>query len=106
MAMINYIQPDGKEISVKVNSGDSVMQGAMDNMIDGIVAECGGGCSCATCHVYIDDAWMDKVGPAIDMEKEMLEAGTNMRPNSRLSCQVEVTDDLDGMTVRIPAEQY
>lgn len=106
MPLINYIEPNGATREIEVESGASVMQGAVDNMVDGILAECGGGCSCATCHVYIDEAWLAKVGEASDIEKEMLDCTLDPRPTSRLSCQVIVTDAMDGLVVRIPESQY
>jgi len=99
MPIIHYIEAD-------VAVGSTVMQGAVDNMIDGILAECGGSCSCATCHCYVDEAWFDKVGEAGGTEKTMLEMAMEQQPTSRLSCQIEVTEDLDGLVVRLPASQY
>ena len=106
MAQITYIEHDGTEHQVQVEDGYTVMQAALDNMLEGIVAECGGACSCATCHCYIDDAWIDKVGQPEDMEKEMIEFAANVKDNSRLGCQVKVTEELDGMVVRLPESQY
>ncbi len=106
MPVINYISADGAINEIEVASGSSVMQGAVDNMIDGIVAECGGSCSCATCHCYVDDAWIEKVPAPSEMEKDMLECVLEPQPNSRLSCQIEVTDDLDGLVVRLPESQF
>jgi ferredoxin, 2Fe-2S len=71
----------------------------------GIVAECGGACSCATCHVHVDEAWSEKVGPPSPMEEDMLDFAFDVRPTSRLSCQIKVTDELDGLIVRTPAQQ-
>jgi 2Fe-2S ferredoxin len=105
MPTINYIKPDGECVPVDVPLGSSIMQGAVDNMIEGILAECGGACSCATCEVHVDATWLDRVGVAEDLELHMLEASAAMRPNRRLSCQIEVTDDLDGLVVSIPANQ-
>ena len=105
MAKITYIEHDEKQIEVDVNPGLSVMEGGVNNGVPGIVAECGGGCSCATCHCYIDEAWLDKVGPPDSMEADMLEYAFEPRDNSRLSCQIEVTDELDGLIVRLPAQQ-
>jgi 2Fe-2S ferredoxin len=102
--MVRFIQADGREIEVDVHNGDSLMQGAVDAMVDGIIAECGGGCNCATCHVYVDEAWLKTVGNAEDMEKDLLEATSALRNNSRLSCQIEVGPELEGLIVRIPAE--
>ena len=82
------------------------MQGAMDNMIEGILAECGGACSCATCHCYMGEAWAAKTGEASDMEKDMLDAVLDQRKTSRLSCQVAVTAEMDGLVVHLPESQY
>ncbi len=106
MPQITYIEANGAEYEIDVPVGNSVMQGAVDNMIDGILAECGGACACATCHCYVDENWTAKVGPASDIEKEMLEATPDPRDNSRLSCQIEVTEELDGLIVRLPESQY
>jgi len=106
MPQITYISHDGNATEVDVPVGNSVMQGAVDNMIDGIVAECGGSCSCATCHCYVDEAWVSKLPPASGMEKDMLECVLEPRPNSRLSCQLEVTEDLDGLVVHLPESQF
>jgi 2Fe-2S ferredoxin len=107
MALVTYIEHDGTEYKVEVPSGDTVMQGALNNMVEGIVAECGGGLACATCHCYVDDAWMGRVGEAEGVEKEMLEAASaEVKPNSRLSCQLTVTEEWDGLVVRLPESQY
>lgn len=106
MATITYIEHDGTTKEVFVNNGSSVMQGAVDNMVEGIVAECGGACACATCHCYVDEAWLEKTGGPSDTEKDMLEMVLDLQPNSRLSCQIQVTDELDGLVVRVPESQY
>ena len=106
MALITYIANDGTSTQVEVEIGSSVMQGAIDNSVNGIIAECGGACSCATCHCYVDEAWLDKVGEPNELEKEMLEFVLHPQPNSRLSCQIEITDALDGLVVRLPESQY
>lgn len=106
MPVITYISHSGEINEIEVANGTSVMQGAVDNMIDGIVAECGGSCSCATCHCYVDEAWTDKIPPASEMEKDMLECVLEPQPNSRLSCQITVTDELDGLVVRLPESQF
>ena len=106
MPMIRYIEADGAEYEAEVPVGSTVMQGAVDNMIDGILAECGGCCSCATCHCYVDEAWFDKVGEAEGNEKAMLEMAVDPQLTSRLSCQIEVTEELDGLVVRLPEAQY
>jgi ferredoxin, 2Fe-2S len=105
MAKITYIENNGTERRVDVANGATVMQGAVDNNVRGIIAECGGACSCATCHVYVDDAWMEKVGRRGELEGDMLEAVVDLRPTSRLSCQIAVSDALDGLVVHMPAKQ-
>ncbi len=105
MPSIKFINHDGSEADVHVASGTSVMQAAVDNGISGIVADCGGACSCATCHCYIDEAWLDKVPEADEVEAQMLDFVMDVQPNSRLSCQVIVEDPLDGLVVRLPASQ-
>ena len=106
MPVVTYISADGAINEVEVTSGTTVMQGAVDNMIDGIVAECGGSCSCATCHCYVDEGWQGKVPAASEMEKDMLECVLEPRDNSRLSCQITVTDELDGLVVNLPDSQF
>ncbi|WP_216695152.1 2Fe-2S iron-sulfur cluster-binding protein [Dietzia psychralcaliphila] len=105
MTQVKYIQDGNSETIVGAN-GDSVMMTAVQNGIEGIVAECGGSLSCATCHVYVDEDWFGRTGPVSEDELEMLEGAMSPAgPTSRLSCQIELTDDLDGLTVRIPEEQ-
>jgi len=106
LALITYIDNDGTSRTVQVESGSTVMRGAVDNFIEGIVAECGGAMSCATCHCYVDPAWLDQVGPPGDVEREMIDCTSEPRPNSRLSCQIPVTDSLDGLVVHLPESQY
>jgi len=106
MPKITYIQFDGAEQTVEVRKGLSVMEGAIKNNVPGIDADCGGACACATCHVYVDEAWRAKTGSASAMEESMLDFAQNVAPNSRLSCQIRVTDDLDGLIVRLPEEQH
>jgi 2Fe-2S ferredoxin len=106
MPKITYIQFDGAEQTVEVRKGLSVMEGAIKNNVPGIDADCGGACACATCHVYVDEAWREKTGTASAMEESMLDFAQNVAPNSRLSCQIRVTDDLDGLIVRLPEEQH
>lgn len=106
MPSITFIDHQGSKTTVKADSGSTVMQAATDNMIEGILAECGGACACATCHCYIDETWADKVGSADSSEAEMLEHTFEPKSTSRLSCQVTVTDDMDGLVVHLPAEQY
>lgn len=108
MAKVTYISFDGESKTVEIEDGESVMRGAMENGIDGIVAECGGGLACATCHCYVDEAWADKAGtPTSQDERDMLEmTAAEIKPTSRLSCQIEVSGDLDGLVVHLPEAQY
>ena len=106
MPKITYIAFDGEETTVDAKEGMSVMQSAVNNGVDGIVAECGGACSCATCHVYVDEEWLGKLPEAQAMEKEMLDFVMSPQPNSRLSCQIKVTAELDGLVVNTPESQY
>jgi 2Fe-2S ferredoxin len=105
MAKITFIQPDGSEQVVAGEPGMTVMETAKKNLVAGIEAECGGACSCATCHVYVDDAWREKVGGPSPMEEDMLDFGYDVKPNSRLSCQIKVSAELDGLIVRTPERQ-
>jgi len=106
MTKITYIEFDGTEHPVEVRNGLTVMEGAIKNNVPGIDADCGGACACATCHVYVDEAWREKTGTASAMEESMLDFAQNVQPNSRLSCQIKVTDALDGLIVRMPEEQH
>ena len=105
MAKITFIQHNGSEQTVDGQTGMTVMETAVKNMVPGIDADCGGACACATCHVYVDEAWREKVGSPSPMEEDMLDFGFDVRPNSRLSCQIKVTDDLDGLIVSTPERQ-
>lgn len=106
MPKIKYIEHSGKEHEVDVPAGWSVMEGAVKNLIPGIDADCGGACACATCHVFVDQAWLDKLPPKQDMEETMLDFAPDMAANSRLSCQIKVTPALDGLVVRMPKSQH
>ena len=101
MPKVTYITPDGERHEVDVETGYTVMEGAINNNIDGIVAECGGACACATCHSYIDAAWADKMPEMDDMEDSMLDAAYDRRDTSRLTCQIEVNEALDGLVVHV-----
>jgi 2Fe-2S ferredoxin len=105
MAKITYVEHDGTEHVVDVADGLSVMEGAVNNMIPGIDADCGGACACATCHVYVDESFMDKIEPKEDMEQTMLDFAPDVKETSRLSCQIKVSDELDGLVVRMPEHQ-
>ena len=106
MAKITYIEFDGTEHVADVRAGLSVMEGAVRNNIPGIDADCGGACACATCHVYVDEAWTEQTGERSAMEESMLDFAENVAENSRLSCQIRVTDALDGLVVRMPEDQH
>ncbi|MET0295151.1 2Fe-2S iron-sulfur cluster-binding protein [Caulobacter sp. 73W] len=106
MAKITYIEHDGTEHVVDVKPGLTVMEGAVKNNIPGIDADCGGACACATCHVYVKEEWRDKTGTASAMEESMLDFAENVEANSRLSCQIKVTDELDGLVVSMPENQH
>jgi 2Fe-2S ferredoxin len=106
MPLIFYTDHDGQQFEADVPIGTSVMQGAVDNGIDGILGECGGNQCCATCHCYVDDRWIEKTGLAEGSEFEMVAAAPEPKPNSRLSCQIKVTEALDGLSVHLPASQY
>ena len=108
MPLVIYVEADGARHEVDVPLGENVMRGAVNNGVEGIVGECGGGLACATCHCYVDAAWADKVGgPSSDDERDMLEsAAAEVRPTSRLSCQIVLTPELDGLVVELPERQY
>ena len=105
MAKIKYIEHNGKEHIVEVQNGLTVMEGAVQNDIPGIDADCGGGMSCATCHVYVNEEWLDKLPEKEDGEEDMLDMAFEPKKNSRLSCQLIVSDTLDGLEVNIPSKQ-
>ena len=108
MPKVSYVASDGSETMIDLPVGENVMRGALYNGIEGIVGECGGGLSCATCHCYVDERWTAAVGgPASQAEEELLEsAAAEVKPNSRLSCQIEMRDALDGLVVHLPETQY
>jgi 2Fe-2S ferredoxin len=105
MPKITYIEHDGTSRTVDAEAGTTVMETAIRNGVPGIEAECGGACSCATCHVHVDDAWTEKAGKPSPMEEDMLDFAFDVRPTSRLSCQIKVTDELDGLVVHTPEQQ-
>ncbi|HSZ50635.1 MAG TPA: 2Fe-2S iron-sulfur cluster-binding protein [Caulobacteraceae bacterium] len=106
MAKITYIQHSGAEHVVDVQSGLTVMEGAVKNNVPGIDADCGGAAACATCHVYVDESWLAQTGGRTAMEESMLDFAEAVEPNSRLSCQIKVSDVLDGLVVRLPENQH
>ena len=106
MPKITYIEYDGTAHPIEVPVGLTVMQGAVDNMVPGIDADCGGACACATCHVYVDPAWLSRTGTPNGQEANMLSFAAVTESNSRLSCQIPVTAELDGLVVRMPEGQH
>jgi len=105
MPRLKFIAFDGTEFDIQADNGSTLMENAVRNGVPGIEAECGGACACATCHVYVDEAWAEIVGPPEPMEEDMLDFAYDVRPTSRLSCQVRVREELDGLTVRVPERQ-
>ena len=105
MAKITFVNADGTARMVDAETGSTAMEAAIRNDIAGIDAECGGACACATCHVYVDDAWIEKTGKAQPMEEDMLDFAFDVRPSSRLSCQIKISEALDGLVLRLPARQ-
>jgi ferredoxin, 2Fe-2S len=106
MPKITFIQPDGSSQVVDIQAGMTVMEAAKLNNIAGVEAECGGACACATCHVYVDAAWVKTVGKPEPMEEDMLDFAFDVQEDSRLCCQIKVTPAIDGLVVRIPAKQF
>jgi 2Fe-2S ferredoxin len=105
MPKVTFIEFDDTVHTIEAELGSTIMEAALQGGVTSIVAECGGACSCATCHVYIDDAWVDRVGAKTDEEEDQLDTTFDVRPNSRLSCQIKVTEALDGLVLRTPSYQ-
>tara|TARA_B100001057_G_C22543454_1_gene830565 strand:- start:418 stop:738 length:321 start_codon:yes stop_codon:yes gene_type:complete len=105
MPKINYIDHKGNTQTVNVDNGLTVMEGAIQNNIPGIDADCGGSMACATCHVYVQESWLDKLSSAEEAEKDMIDMAYEPKKNSRLSCQIIVSDEIDGLTVTTPEKQ-
>ena len=105
MTKITFIDAAGQSRTVEAEAGSTVMETALKNAIPGIEAECGGACACATCHVYVDESWVERLGKAEQMEEDMLDFAFDVRPTSRLSCQIKVRPELDGLTVSTPEKQ-
>ncbi|RUO74110.1 (2Fe-2S)-binding protein [Pseudidiomarina sediminum] len=101
-----YIDAKGNQFEADIPVGQNLMEGAVDNMIDGILGECGGVMACATCHVYVAKEWQDKLPPASEREDDMIDMAIEPEENSRLSCQIEMTEELDGITVYLPRSQF
>ena len=105
MPKLTFVDADGTARSVEAEAGSTVMEAAIRNAVPGIEAECGGACACATCHVYVSDEWIGKTGKALPMEEDMLDFAFDVRPVSRLSCQIKLSAELDGLIVMTPARQ-
>ena len=106
MVKVTFVESSGAEKVVDAPEGSTVMEAAVKNGVGGILAECGGACTCATCHVYVDEAWVAKTGSATGDEEEMLTLAVDPQPNSRLSCQIALSAELDGLIVRVPVAQF
>lgn len=105
MTKLTIVAFDGQRFEIDAADGSTVMENAVRNSIPGIDAECGGACACATCHVYVDEEWVDRTGAPDPMEEDMLDFAFDVRPTSRLSCQIRITPDLDGLVVHVPERQ-
>ena len=105
MVKITYIDSGGTARTVEGEAGSTVMETAIKNSVPEIEAECGGACACSTCHVYVEDGWKEKTGEPSPMEEDMLDFAFDVKPNSRLSCQIKVSEDLEGLVVRTPERQ-
>jgi ferredoxin, 2Fe-2S len=106
MPKVTFIQPDGKQQTVEIPVGWSVMEGAVRAGVVGIDADCGGACACATCHILVEPEWAANLPPKSEMEEAMLDFAIEPKPNSRLSCQLRMTSELDGLTVHVPPSQH
>jgi len=105
MTKLTIVAFDGTRFDIEAGNGSTVMENAVRNSVPGIEAECGGACACATCHVYVDEDWADRVGPPSAMEEDMLDFAYEVKPTSRLSCQIKMTGELDGLVVNVPERQ-
>ena len=105
MTKLTIVAHDGMKFEIDADDGSTVMENAIRNSVPGIEAECGGACACATCHVYVDDAWSETVGTPDVMEEDMLDFAYDVRPTSRLSCQIKVSPELEGLVVFVPERQ-
>ena len=106
MTQVTFITANGKRFEIDGEDGESLMQVATNSLVPGIIGECGGSCACATCHVYVPEEWVDCVPPATAMEQDLLTIVAEPRPNSRLSCQIELTPALDGLVLNVPPDSY
>jgi 2Fe-2S ferredoxin len=105
MPKIVFIEPDGGRREINAPAGITLMEAARQHGVQGVVAQCGGACACATCHVYVDPSWLARLGPREEMEEGMLEIAWEPRDNSRLSCQIQITAEMDGLEVTVPQRQ-
>jgi 2Fe-2S ferredoxin len=105
MPKITFIEHNGTEHIVNADAQRSAMQAATDHLVPGIIADCGGNCACATCHVYVDPAWQSQVGAPSEQEQAMIECALHVQTNSRLSCQINITPELEGLVLRLPESQ-
>ncbi|PCJ16069.1 MAG: 2Fe-2S ferredoxin [Gammaproteobacteria bacterium] len=106
MAKITFVQHDGESVTYETENGLSVMNAAVDNLVPSIDADCGGECNCATCHVFVDDKWIEKVGQPHSAEEAIMSLNPDRTSNSRLCCQIKVSDELDGLVVHVPEFQF
>ncbi|MDD3443910.1 MAG: 2Fe-2S iron-sulfur cluster-binding protein [Zavarzinia sp.] len=106
MSQIIFIESNGTRHEADITDGHSLMEGAVANMVPGIDADCGGACACATCHIYVDDAWTDRLPEKSEMENSLLEFAPHLEAGSRLACQITVSPELAGMIVRLPEAQH
>ena len=106
MTKVIFIDHNGNNYQINANQGDSLMEVAISNNVSGIDADCGGLCACGTCHVFVEPNWLSKVGQRSEMEDSMLEYTENVKSNSRLSCQIKITEELEGLTVKLPEVQF
>lgn len=107
MPKVTYIENGTeKEHTVEVANGMSIMEGALKYAVPGLEGDCGGSCACATCHVYVDEAWVEKTGPRDELEADMLDFAFDVTDQSRLGCQIRMTDELDGLIIKMPERQY
>ena len=106
MVKVVFIENDGNTHEVNAYVGESLMEAAVSNNVPGIDADCGGSCACATCHVFVTGEWISKVGERREMENSMLEFSEDQKPNSRLACQIQISEEHEGLTVEIPESQY
>jgi len=106
VTQVTFITADGKRFDIDGDDGESLMQIATNNLVPGVIGECGGSCACATCHVYVSEEWMDRVPPVADMERDLLTIVAEPQPNSRLSCQIELDPSLAGLVLNVPPDLY